>query len=202
VTTARRPADAPRRPGRPRSDESRRAILAATLELLASHGFGGLTMSGVASRAGASTATVYRWWRSKIDLVVDAVTSIGGDQPVPDTGSLHGDCKEFALRIIDVLTGTSTGPVVVGLVGDANRHPELAQALREHVLAERLPGDVAMLLRAVARGEMDPGVDPELALELLVGPIYTRLLVTGREISPDLADQLADLVVHAVAPRR
>lgn len=201
MTSARESADGQRRPGRPRSDESRRAILTATLELLASHGFGGLTMSGVAARAGASTATVYRWWRSKTDLVVDAVTSIGADQPVPDTGSLRGDCREFVLRIINVLTGTSTGPVVVGLVGDANRHPELGKALRQHVLAKRLPSDVAILERAIARGEMDPGVDPELALELLVGPIYTRLLVSGKEIPTELADQLADLVVRAVAPR-
>jgi AcrR family transcriptional regulator len=158
-------------------------------------------MSGVASRAGASTATVYRWWRSKIDLVVDAVTSIGADQPLPDTGSLRGDCREFLLRMINVLTGTLTGPVVVGLTGDASRHPELAEALRRHVLAERLPGDLAMLERAVARGEMDPDIDPELALELLVGPIYTRLLISGKEMPVALADELADLVVGAVAPR-
>lgn len=201
MSAAGEPVQSPRRPGRPRSDESRRAILAATLELLAIHGFGGLTMSGVAARAGASTATVYRWWRSKVDLVVDAVTSIGGDQPVPDTGSLRGDCREFVLRMINVLTGTLTGPVVVSLAGDASRHPELAEALRRHVLAERLPGDVAMLQRAVARGEMDPDVDPELALELLVGPIYTRLLISGKEMPEQLADELADLVVRAVSRR-
>jgi AcrR family transcriptional regulator len=171
------------------------------LELLATHGFAGLTMSGVAAKAGASTATVYRWWRSKTDLVVDAVTSIGGDQPVPDTGSLYSDCREFVLRMIDVLTGTLTGPVVVGLVGDASRHPELADALRRHVLAARLPGDVAMLQRAVERGEMDSALDAELALELLVGPIYTRLLISGKGMPAELADELAALVVRAVAPR-
>jgi AcrR family transcriptional regulator len=191
----------PRRPGRPRSDESRRAILQATLELLAEGGFGRLTMSGVAARAGASTATVYRWWRSKLDLVVDAATTIGGDEPAPDTGSLRGDLRAFVLRFAHTMTGTLVGQVVMALIGDINHYPELADALRTHVLAERLPEQMAILERGVARGEVDPNLDLNLVMQLLMGPVYVRLLVSGEDVPDGVAGDIADLVIRAVAPR-
>jgi AcrR family transcriptional regulator len=201
MTAAMGAAPEPRRPGRPRSDQARRAILHATLELLSEGGFGGLTMSGVAARAGASTATVYRWWRSKLDLVIDAATTIGGDEPAADTGSLRGDLRAFALRLIHTLTETLIGQVVIALIGDINRHPELADALRVDVLAERLPEQLAILERGVARGEVDPSLDLDLIMQLLMGPIYFRLLISGQDVPDELADELADLVVRAVAPR-
>src|ERR1700694_1018579 len=77
--------------GRPRSAEADQAITASTLALLEEEGFAGLTMAGVAARAGVSTATLYRRWPSKLDLVVGVVTAWADDAPAIDTGTLAGD---------------------------------------------------------------------------------------------------------------
>src|ERR671934_1249914 len=85
-----------RRPGRPRSEEARRAILAATLELAAEHGRQGLRMDAIAKRAGVSKETLYRWWRSKAEVLLEALAERGEETiPVPDSGSLHTDLLAF-----------------------------------------------------------------------------------------------------------
>src|SRR5690349_10214273 len=81
------PATTEHKVGRPRSAEADEAIHDATAELLANDGYAGLTMSGVANRAGVSTATLYRRWSSKLELVVDVLAAGVEESPVPDTGT-------------------------------------------------------------------------------------------------------------------
>src|SRR5438270_13759318 len=102
--------------GRPRSAEADAAIRQATVDLLVDDGYAGLTMSGVAHRAGVSTATLYRRWRSKLDLVVDVLALRAEESPVPDTGSLEGDCRSMLRALVDKARSTETTPIMAGLV--------------------------------------------------------------------------------------
>src|SRR5207302_1478331 len=109
--------DAPRI-GRPRSAEADAAIRQATVDLLATEGYAGLTMSGVAARAGVSTATLYRRWRSKLDLVLDVLAARAEESPVPDTGTLEGDCRAVLHNLVEKARTTQSTPLMAGLVGE------------------------------------------------------------------------------------
>ena len=187
----------PTRTGRPRSPAADAAIRHTTLELLRTQGYANLTMAGVAAEAGVSTATLYRRWRSKVDLVVDVLQALSEEWPIPDTGSLEGDCR----RLLDTMCGrlSATGPIMRGLVGEFSRNDELAEAMRRHLILPRRAAMVEVLDRAAMRGELRPGVDYDLVFDILAGALYYRLAVLGRPLSGAAAGDLADLVLRAIA---
>ena len=184
--------------GRPRSPEADAAIRQATVDLLVTEGYANLTMSGVAAQAGVSTATLYRRWSSKLDLVVDVLTVRAEESPVPDTGSLEGDCRAIVHNLVDKARTTKTTPLLAGLVGEIPRNPELAEALRASLIVPRREAFNEVFARAAERGELRKGVDVELAGDLLFGPLYHRLLFTGTPVTTKVADELADLVLKAI----
>ncbi|HZQ86907.1 MAG TPA: TetR/AcrR family transcriptional regulator [Acidimicrobiales bacterium] len=191
--------DVPARPGRPRSAEADAAIRQATIDLLAEEGYANLTMSGVAATAGVSTATLYRRWRSKVDLVVDVLSVKSEERPLPDTGTLRGDCRAWLRQLVDGMRETTSGPLMAGLVGEIGRNPELADALRTTLIGPRRAAFVELLERAERRGELRAGVDHELVIDMLSAPIYHRVLFTGAPISRGLADKVVDMVLEGVA---
>jgi AcrR family transcriptional regulator len=190
--------DAPRI-GRPRSAEADAAIRQATVDLLATAGYANLTMSGVATRAGVSTATLYRRWSSKLELVVDVLTARAEESPVPDTGSLEGDCRAIVHALVDKARTTQSTPLMAGLVGEIGRNAELAEALRVALIGPRRTAFTEVFARATKRGELRRGVDVDLAADLLFGPLYHRLLFTGAPVTAKVADDLADLVLNAIS---
>lgn len=191
-------ATEPPRPGRPRSAAADLAIREATLSLLVAGGYGNLTMSGVAAAAGVSTATLYRRWRSKLELVVAVLQARADEHPVPNTGSLLGDCRAILRGVVTGIRTSPTNPIFSTLIGEIGRNPELAEAFRTNLMAPRRATLAAMLRRAEARGELRPGLDDELVIDLLFGPIYYRLLVSGGRLNAAVADELAELVVAAI----
>ena len=185
--------------GRPRSAEADAAIRQATVDLLVAEGYANLTMSGVAARAGVSTATLYRRWSSKLELVVDVLTARAEENPVPDTGSLEGDCRAVVQNLVDKAKTTKSTPLLAGLVGEIGRNAELADTLRNSLIAPRRAALNEVFARAAKRGELRTGVDAELAADLLFGPLYHRLLFTGAPVTAKVAGDLADLVLKAIA---
>lgn len=203
MTTVAAAAEAtvPLRPGRPRSAEADAAIREATIDLLADAGYANLTMSGVAATAGVSTATLYRRWSSKIDLVVDVLSVRAEERPLPDTGSLRGDCRVWLRQMVDGMRETTAGPLLAGLVGEMARNPELADAVRTTLVGPRRAAFVALLERAEGRGELRKGLDHDLVIDMLSAPIYHRVLITGAPVTRGFADKLVDLVLEAVTVR-
>ena len=187
----------PTRTGRPRSPAADAAIRNATLDLLSIEGYANLTMAGVASKAGVSTATLYRRWHSKLDLVVDILQALAEDWPVPDTGSLEGDLR----AVLDtMLTGmASTGAIMRGLVGEFARNGELAEALRRNLILPRRAAMIEVLARAKRRGEVRPGVNDDLVFDMLAGSLYYRSTVLGRAATKAVSRDLAELILRAIA---
>ncbi len=189
-----------RSPGRPRSAEADRAILTATIDLLADEGYGGVTMEGVACRAGVGKATVYRRWASKSALVVDAITACrerGTSQP--DTGSAYADLLAFVAGFRDHLRTSDAGRVMPALVNELARNPELAVAFREGFVQPRRARVLDAVRRGVERGEVRPGVDPEVVADGVVALLMYRFLVTGMEIDDGLPERVVDMLWSGIA---
>lgn len=191
--------DAPRR-GRPRSEHSRRAILRAASELLLERGLGEISMDAVAGRAGASKATIYRWWPSKELLVLDALLSewATGTPPEVDTGSLAGDLRGLILPWTNHLATRPYGRVISALIAAAQSDTQFGEEYRAHFVKLRREPARAALVRARERGEIVGEIDIEAALDLLYGPIYHRLLHGHAPLTKRFANTIVDYVVAAL----
>lgn len=179
--------------GRPRNSEAHRTILEAAAELLATGGFETLTIDAVAAKVRCSKATIYRRWTSKLRLAIDALAELP-DPPLPDRGSVRGDLRELLGGMITVFDHTPAVAVMQSLIGERARNPELANLLDE-AFQKRREGLREVLQRAIRRGELPAHTDVELAMDLIVGPLLTRLFCTGAPISAELIDALVESVL-------
>lgn len=185
-------------PGRPRSRRADRAILEASLDLLAEVGYGGLTMEGIAGRAGVGKATLYRRWKSTKDVVVAAVSEFVEEIVIPDSGSVEEDLRRLMRRAIQVYRGRF-GKLMPGLVAAMTVSPEVARAVRERFLAGRRAALSVVLERGVARGELRADVNVEIALDFLGGPLFYRLLVTGASLDEAFAEEVVSAMLGGIA---
>jgi AcrR family transcriptional regulator len=189
---------APRR-GRPRSEQADRAILQAAAELLAERGLGGMSIEEVAARAGVGKTTIYRRWTSRGTLALDAfLAEFQAQQPLPDTGSLRGDLLAALRAWIRSVTRTSAGPILAGLIAEAQRDPELAVAWRERVVGRLRDQHKIMLDRAVERDEISARTDYEVVLDLVFGAAYHRLLHGHQPLTDKFATRVVDIVVAGI----
>jgi AcrR family transcriptional regulator len=181
-----------------RGERARARVLRAALEVLAEGGLPGFTMEAVALRAGASKTTVYRRWRSRSALLVDAMDQAFQPLEKPTTGDLRRDL--LALMVAsEALLGSQPFPRLLAAVIDAaEQDPSLAGFHFE--LTERRREPVrAVLAEAAARGTLSPTVDPELVIDLLVGPAFYRRFVAHRPFPPRYATDVVDFVLAALA---
>lgn len=185
--------------GRPRSKQADSAILKAATELLAERGLGGMSIEEVASRASVGKATVYRRWPSRGALALDAFLAVFlGQQPSPDTGTLRGDLLAALRAWIRSVTSTIAGPMLAGLIAEAQHDPQLADAWRRRVVEPVRAQHAIMLDRAIARGEIAASTDKDVVLDLLYGPGYHRLLNGHQPLSDEFAREVVDLIVSGL----
>ena len=182
--------------GRPRSEEAHRAILDATLQLLAEVGFSALTVEGVASRAGVGKATIYRRWASKLPLVVEAFGGLPGMEDF-DTGDLGEDLKKMLRSYIHAFNATALSAVLPSLAGERAHNPELAKVFEPVSLARRGPL-VRAFERAVERGEISPDLDLDLAGDLVGGPIAVSLFFKGGRLNTRSVGPMVDLALAGI----
>lgn len=176
------------------------AIRGAVFAELAAVGYARMSIEGIARRAGVGKTAVYRRWRSKLHLVLDLVSAFAAEGlPAPATGSLHGDVRALLEVVSHALRHPVASQVIPDLLVEAVRNPEIAEAIRAALLDPQ-HGIAAQVVRdAVARGELPEGADPERALDLVVGPLYWRLVVVRTEPPAGLDAYLDDLAASAVA---
>jgi AcrR family transcriptional regulator len=186
------------RPDR-RSARTEEAILEATRELLIEVGVRGLTVEGVAARAGVAKTTVYRRWRSKEELALAVLLEMVSEiVAVPDLGNVHDELITFVNGAVRILGKTLMGRVMQGLVSDFASNEDLGRAFREQIVSLRLAEVRRLIERAIERGEVRPDVDTTLVHELLFGPVYYRLLLSGGKLDGRLAERIVDAVLPAI----
>ena len=186
--------------GRPRSEEAHRAILEATLALLVEVGYSGLTVEGVAQRAGVGKATIYRRWPSKLPLVIEAFGQLPGFEEA-DTGNLATDLEQMLKGYLRTYHSTALAAVVPSLAGELPHNPELMELFAPVVKARRQPL-LRALERAAARGEIPAGLDLDLAADLIFGPITVRTFFTRAKLGPSSVRPIVEMALEGLRRTR
>ncbi|WP_433182336.1 TetR/AcrR family transcriptional regulator [Actinoallomurus sp. CA-150999] len=190
-------SDGTRRPGRPRSETARLAILKATHDELVDRGYGELTMAGIAARAGVGKQTIYRWWRSKAEVALDALLNMASEGiPIPDEGGLEADLGVFLRRTFGMQEPSR--PILMGLLAESLLDPVFAEAFRDRFLAGRRAALRTILERAVARGEISADEDLGLLLDVVYGVLWYRMLFQHAPLNDATAEDIAALIARSV----
>jgi AcrR family transcriptional regulator len=198
---AAEPPAAPRR-GRPRSETARLAILEAAAELALDRGLAAVSMDAVAERAGVSKATIYRWWRTKETLALDALYHEWAGVPQPkDTGSLREDLLSLLRPWAKEAVRRPYSRVIAALIATAQTDPVFGRQYRERFVEPRREAGRTIFRRAIAGGEIPPDTDIEVALDLLYGPVYHRLLHGHAPLTDRFVRDVVDATLLGILPR-
>jgi AcrR family transcriptional regulator len=192
-------AVAPRR-GRPRSAEVDEAVLAATLAVAGEVGLLKLSMDVLAERAKVSKATIYRRWPSKEQLVLEALR--WGTNPLEeiDTGSLRSDLDEYLTQLARRFQQGQLSDVLPQLIAVARHDASLQASLDEYVQIRRRPLRL-ILERGRERGELSSDIDLDVLIDVVLGPIAYRRLLSHDAIDDDFVANLLKIVIPGLAPR-
>ncbi|MGB3534427.1 MAG: TetR/AcrR family transcriptional regulator [Microcoleaceae cyanobacterium] len=163
-------------PGRPRSDQSHQAILKATLELLGEVGFESMSIEAISTRAGVGKTTIYRRYKSKEELVADAIESIRQDVVIPDTGNFCNDLNELIENAALITLNPLGRQTVAMIISSATRHPQLAQIYWTKYLQPRREAFKIVIERAKMRHEIQAELDPELVFDSISGMMLYALI--------------------------
>jgi AcrR family transcriptional regulator len=155
------------------------AIQEALVEELARVGYGRLSIEAVARRAGVGKTAVYRRWPSKLDMVLEVISSVSGaGLPIPDTGSLDGDVELLLRFVARALKHPLASQIIPDLLAEAARNEQISETLTGVLRTAQRDVSSLIVERAVARGELTAAVPPDLAVDLVIGPVYWHLAVT------------------------
>ena len=190
------------RAGRPRSERTRNALLEAAADLLERDGWRGLSMDAIAARAGASKATIYRWWPSKAALVMDAYLEGTGPRiAFHQGGSTWAELRRQLRAVIRAMHQSPAGRTLAVLVAESQHDPQLAAALRERFIAVRRQDARQALEEGRRRGELRADLDADVVIDAVYGALYYRLLVSHEPTTPAYADALLDQLFPALSGR-
>lgn len=190
----------PRR-GRPRSEASRQAVLAAAGDLMLEGGLAAATMDAIAARAGVSKATIYKWWRSRGAVALEGfLTKVATAVSVPEGASLEEALRTQVGTLVGVFRTTAAGSLMRALAGEAVSNPDIGRALREQWFAPRRAVIAELLRGGVERGELRADLDVAAAVDQLFAPVYQRLIFGHEPLDTDLAGTLVAQAVNGFRP--
>ncbi|MFD9357929.1 TetR/AcrR family transcriptional regulator [Streptomyces sp. NPDC060031] len=197
-TTPQNPNQPPRTGGRLRNEDAHHSVLEATAALLVENGYGALTIEGVAKRANVAKSTVYRWWKSKPALVMDAYThETAARAPEPDTGTLAGDLTAFVTDLYRIGNNPIRTKALTGLMAEAQLDPTFTDPFRAWAATRR---EIlhTLLTRAVTREEIPADIDLEHTTDLFFGPFWYRLLIAHAPLDPTDAEAHVTRVLNGI----
>jgi len=190
-----------------RKETSRRAILTAAFDLLREVGYAKLSIEGIAARAGVGKQTIYRWWPSKGAVLLDAFLMLSegadGEPPVlPDTGDLEADLTAVLRATVEELNDPRYEPPMRALATEIAHDPKLAEAYAER-LDKPLKQAKRQRLRSAQRaGQLAEGLDLDVAVDMIWGPVLNRWLQRTGPLTADYADLIVATALNGLRPRR
>lgn len=182
---------------RPPSKTARAKLLRATAEILIEDGIGAMSIEAVARRSGVAKTTLYRHFGGIDGLVFAAVVASVSEVVVSDTGSLIGDLRKIQHNYLDIASSKVNREVFVWMLTRAMQSPEAAALFRKERIQPRGPTVVA-LQRAIARGELSPTTNIELAMHVIQGPLISKRIVDNSDLTDDEFDTLLEMTVRAL----
>jgi AcrR family transcriptional regulator len=177
-------------------------IMQATIALAQEAGYAKLSIEAVAARVGAGKHTIYRRWPSKGLLFLDSLLSL--NEPAldyPDTGDIVADLRRQIHAAVDLLGNPPWGPLYQALVGEAQHDPTVAAGLNERFIRPQADKTIARLRAAQRQGQVSPDFDLDLAMAILSGPLYFRLLITQEPMTHDYVDRILEALFAGMRPR-
>lgn len=187
-----------RKRGRPRNVETQNSILSASYDLLLEGGFGAVTVEKIAERAGVSKATIYKWWPNKAAVVIDGFLAAAAERlPIPDTGSAFQDLLIHATNVTRFMLSRE-GTIITELIGEGQFDAGLAEAYQTRYIHPRRLEARQLLERGIRSGELKDKLDIELSIDLIYGPIFYRLLVTGGPLDDAYIENLLNSVFQGI----
>jgi AcrR family transcriptional regulator len=172
-----------------------KAIRRALMQELAAVGYGRLSIEAVARRAGVSKTAIYRRWSSKLELVLETVVAAAGNKlPALDTGTLRGDLALLFQVVAHALSHPLASQIIPDLLAEAARNPTIDQTLQQVLRGKQQEIGGQLIGRAIERGELPAGTDPDAAVDLIVGPLYWRLAIARTPLTDSYLDTLAEAV--------
>ena len=177
---------------------TRAVVLDAAIDLLAERGYSGFSVEGVVERTGVAKTTLYRHWPTRDDLLAAVIGQLGGTGQLPDTGSVRQDLLDFFARRVQAAHRWQWERCMPALVEAAARHPELA-AMIARLTAQALSQVETLIRRGIERGEIRPGINPELAASALMGPLVFRRLLLQEAPTSQRVSTVIDLVMQGIS---
>ncbi|GIE98340.1 TetR family transcriptional regulator [Paractinoplanes rishiriensis] len=166
---------------------------------LAEVGYGRLSIEAVARRAGVGKTAIYRRWSNKLEMVLEIVSDVAGRSvPLPDTGSFAGDLQLLMMIVSRALQHRIASQIIPDLMAEASRNPQIAETLQKALRTHQQAVGEKLIGQAVTRGELPPGTDPEVAVDLILGPLYWRLAVSRTPLGDDYLETLIRVVTAAL----
>ena len=186
----------PQRGARRRSEHSHRAILEAAAELLEERGYAGVAIERIAARAGVGKQTIYRWWPSKTAIFIEIYNECAAQTLSDlDTGSVGADLRNLLRGMFTLFQTTSAGPAMRGMIAEAQSDPEAARAFREEFMVRRRAVTRSILEKGVARGELRQDLDLEVAIDVLTGAVWQRLLQGHAPMNDNYAEGVVEVIL-------
>ena len=187
-----------RKQGRPRSEKSKKAVLEATVRLMQAMPIRKISIEAIAKEAGVGKPTIYRWWDTKCSIVMDAFF-MNASLSMPSWKS--GSPVEALIRQVKSMTKLLQGPcgkVISEIIGEGQSDPPILQEFQQRLLS-RLQEPARTIIEAgKENGEIDPKLDTDLALEIIFGPAFCRLLVSSESFDRKFAIAIPRRVVAAL----
>jgi AcrR family transcriptional regulator len=175
------------------------AIRNAVMNELAEVGYGRLSIEAVARRAGVGKTAIYRRWNNKLEMVLEIVEDVAGRSvPLPDTGSFAGDLQLIMMIVSRALQHRIASQIIPDLMAEAARNPQIAETLQKALRTHQQAVGDKLVGQAVARGELPAGTDPEVAVDMILGPLYWHLAVSRTPLAEDYLERLTSAVMAAM----
>ncbi|WP_245923908.1 TetR/AcrR family transcriptional regulator [Paractinoplanes atraurantiacus] len=175
------------------------AIRNAVMHELAEVGYGRLSIEAVARRAGVGKTAIYRRWGNKLEMVLEIVSDVAGRSvPLPDTGSFAGDLQLIMMIVHRALQHRIASQIIPDLMAEAARNPQIAETLQAALHTHQQAVGEKLVGQAIARGELPEGTDPEVAVDMILGPLYWRLAVSRSPMPDDYLEKLTTAVTAAL----
>ena len=185
--------------GRPRDESTRSAILHAALDIVREQGLTALSLDAIAKHAGTSRPTLYRWWKSKGEILLDALLEVTNRTVIyKQSGMLLNDLKQHARDYVALLTGPY-GAAYRAVFADGLENDEFMELVRTRLIAPRRAVTYERLMRAVQTNELPRSLDLERLIDALYAPFLYRLILEHQPLTPKYADAHIEHTLRGIA---
>lgn len=182
-------------------DTTAQMIIKHASELVIEGGLTAFTTDALAARAGVSKATIYRRWKTRSHVLRAVMEQVIIKVDIPDHGSFHADVEYLLRRRLEQYQLPGTGELLASLVGASANNDEIASAFHDWIAYQKA-GNIALIERAVERGELSPSVSADVLSSVIAGPMLFRLAFERRIPDTDFVDSLVSLLNSLLEPHR